>query len=787
MVDIIEDGLAHVCLLENSTARTGRVVAGRSLSMPQLPSADFERLTLPGHGALSGRSTSGNLPILPIQGPTISQREAHPSPRSLAVVPIGHPILDAFQPLPVGTSRLVTCGNGEELRTHLLQTALAALAGQQSANPIHVVFVSIGGSTGRHAATDATLKSSSKRVTHVSAPSSAPLGQRYMAPFTGLACAQELARQGRQAVLVIADLTAHADAARHVAGVSWGNMMAAPTNTGALFDAACLVKHGGGVTVLAGAVGTPSGGPGIPHTGGGSAEAGAAGRGQGMLANRSVNPSAITQQETKGQEWLDQTVSLALSSYHLYGNSAADAAVGHLPVPEEVLSWANGHKAQGAAMCIAASSTLGLLRELRATATQACTALEYGISPEADQDRKLAFYAKVQLLLNPSARLLHEVSTVHSSSHMSEARLGLIAADASEQALAFFESTQEAAQGKAEPIKNFSDPANTHTQPIRSSTPSGPTASAVPWLKVDRASWLSMIPGFSGAGQRKLHIQAAQPTRKSLHAAFSSNSGSSKGSKLDEFASRMTPEQLQALRAAQAKRKPRAKVHESAGSTRSTAVSKDDSPNPEDAAPSSAASQAPDLIGNAAAAPDDFDDLIAALERGGLGDEAGEQATPKQPPHEESAQPAHSAADRPAGRDEPEDASASSSSSPMQITSLNRTFFRLFLIASGALTTVPVARVLEFEQVAFDILRKMSTGAAASLTGCKLPPHISTHTNILDFSREEQLTSDVHLTGDFDVVFRRARVAPWNLADPLEKNANILNYVVFAIREDFLN
>ena len=810
VVEIIDDGLARVCLNEHSTTRTGRVAVSGTLSLPQLPAADFERMTVPGHGALASQSETHRLPILPIQGPSCTQREAQPSRRSLDMVAFGHPVLDAFQPLQVAASRAVTCANRTELNRHLLLGALATLAEAQSASPVHVVFVSVGGSTGQHNATMNTLSAASKRVTHVSAPSGAPLGQRYLAPFTGLAVAQELARQGRKSVLIISDLTAHADAARQVAGVSWADMMAAPTNTGALFDAACMVKHGGSVTVVAGAVGTPSGGPGIPHTGSGSSEAGAAGRGQGMLADRSVNPSSISAQDTKGQEWLDQVVSLASSSYHLYGNSAADASVGHLPVPDEVLTWANGHKAQGSAMCTAAGSTLQLLRELRATATQTCTALEYGIAPEADQDRKLAYYAKAQLLLNPTADLLEAMASERCGT--SEVRLGLVAAGASDQALAFFESTQEAARGKAEPIGNFPDPKQLKAAQQAGQESAKKSPSSVPWLKVDRESWLSKIPGF-GAGKRSLHTVPSAVFSRIHAASMSSKSGDTDGSSvLDKFASKMSPEQLQALKAAQAKkRKPRTtsstKPVAAKQSTQPDAVTPKRTVSGSTPSMSNAASEDQSgLMGNAEAATDDFDDLIAALERGGATHDTQESAMvssdetddePLQAPGtptavKEGGATAHAAMaeippfEQPALANKDEPAVPHIKNASLATISVDRTFLRLLLISSGVLSTIPTHQVLAFEQMVFDVVSNITVRTAAKLCKIDPPQDVNLGATLLAFSRHELLHSDAHLVGDMASVLLRSRVAPWQLEGADQSNANLINYVTFACRSIFL-
>jgi len=822
-VDIIEDGLTHVCLMEHASARTGRVTVGGPLSLPQLPAADFERLTIPGHGALASQPSVHQLPILPVQGPSYTQREAQPSARSLNIIAFGHPVLDAFQPLALATSRAVTCGNRRELAAHLLHGALAALSELQSACPVHVVFVSIGGSAGQHNSTSRSLSLAGKRFTHVSAPAAAPLGQRYLAPFTGMAIAQELGRQGRHALLVVADLTAHAEAARQVAGVSWADMMAAPTNTGPLMDAACMVKHGGSVTVVAGAVGTPSGGPGVAHSGGEASESGAAGRGQGMLADRSVNPSSISTQDTKGQEWLDQFVSLASSSYHLYGNSAVDAAAGHLPVPEEVLTWANGHKAQGDAMCKAARATLGLLRELRLAATQACTALEYGIAPEADQDRNLAYYAKMQMLLNPSARLLHAVEA--DASAISEVRLGLIAADASEQALSFFESTQEAAKGTARPIGNFPDPKLAGRMTHRGgSTNAAPTS--VPWLKVDRAAWMSMIPGF---GKRSVHSQATAVPGGMHKASLSSKAGGADGgSVLDKFASKMSAEQLQALRAAQAKRKPRgaaaSKPTVASTSTANNAApatpKKPASSPPKPAAP--AADEMEGLMGKAAASTDDFDDLIAALERGGSVPEAdveveeaalvtpsipqggeaeveveGRDGTATKPPLAVVEVPEGGPLQTTLGAEQGVEAPDATSTSkvglqdgertPSAAIPVDRTFLRLLLISSGVLSKVPTRHILQFEQMVFDVTSSMSVGAAAKLCAADVPAGVRPGMALLAFSRHENLSSDVHLATDMDSILQRGRVAPWKLCSKEQEHFHLINHVVFACRELFLN
>ena len=208
--------------------------------------------------------------------PAVVPGLAERAPGTAAARTLGHgvPAVQALQPQVAGTSRLITAATRAHLRVSLVQGVVGALVarsgpglGVLSGAQLHAVHVALSAEHAQALLAAYEAAGVRERVTVVSPEADAGAGQAWLAPWTGAAQALALSRAGRHTLLVVDDLTAYLVAARGVIGGQRTDPLAAPAHVGRLLDCAhCHAASSGSVSVLAGAVGTPAGGPGLPFT-----------------------------------------------------------------------------------------------------------------------------------------------------------------------------------------------------------------------------------------------------------------------------------------------------------------------------------------------------------------------------------------------------------------------------------------------------------------------------------------------------------------------------------------
>lgn len=136
----------------------------------------------------------------------------------LSVIPSGIKAIDAFYPLVRGQSTAVTGERGVGKGALALGIAahVARCNASGSSAPVRCVYVSVGRPVSGAAAVYRALGQSGALpdTVFVTAPDTAPVGQRFLAPFAGAAVAEAFRDAGEHALLIVDSLTAHAEAAR---------------------------------------------------------------------------------------------------------------------------------------------------------------------------------------------------------------------------------------------------------------------------------------------------------------------------------------------------------------------------------------------------------------------------------------------------------------------------------------------------------------------------------------------------------------------------------------------
>jgi hypothetical protein len=204
-------------------------------------------------------------------------------------------------------------------------------------------------------------------------------------------------------------------------------------------------------------------------------------------------------------------------------------------------------------------------------------------------------------------------------------------------------------------------------------------------------------------------------------------------------------------------------------------------------------------LGEAFASADDFDDLIAALERGGVQDSTvDDDSTPESLHQGVVPEVSHVAKDKDAqsqGQQSQLEASAASAHSGFEPaeqvtkmegaaqlcvhTSTERTFLRLFLISTGVLARIPAAQVIQFESRLYSKLRGLSLSKAASLTGRDAPEKGVSGHDFLRFARMEAAPLGNFGYGDAHTLLAKAEKDPWQLVQGQDVNS------AFSMLHDF--
>ena len=730
VTDIMENGHAKVYMVHRPGVADARANAAPALMAPKMEASDFRGAELDGTGVKKGSSWPScnregqGLPLLPVWAVPLAQRVASSDKATSKLVPSGFRMLDALLPAIAGTSTLVSAPTRAALTEHLIQLVqhITHFCGTEAKYPalVHkpiVILASVGATSGHLGSIRAACADAGAAL--VAASVEDPLGQRYLAPFSALAHAQSLVRDGHEVVLLLDDLTAHADAARQVAGVSWADMLAAPTYTGQLFDAAAVSQCGSGsLTIFAGAVGVPSGGPGVPHgtveyAGSSSqpsraASSSVAGRAQGIIAGGKGDPRHISAAQTKTQAWLDDAVSRAHRTYHVtgMGPQSATSPMPLLPVPEEITSWTTGHTGQGPALQSYAAALRSLLLEASTLGHAAGLALSYGIVPEADVDAQLEYLAKIRLLLNPSPLLLQEAR--QSTSRVAGVRLGLRSTGVGSEGLAAFDDAQ-AANLSAVSAPTQHSPARVQKQVQ--------DVSQAPSVSPSRASsWSTWLPSKS----QSLSWQAILPSMPGKR-EFCTEGGPGEPSGLE---SKMTPEQLAALRHVRARRKPGAAAAKPVGG--GGQASQRELPQNTTAGDKWSDDDIDALIGVLEAGGTDFQDgpscqtdgdVRGDEEREHSSDQAAVQASERRLPDTHTAPEVH--------------ARLGQKLSDVHTASPQRLLAVLFALVHGYVSQVPPARLLEFEQGLFRALSSSRMSEVCAILHTPAPPGTG---SVLDYA-----------------------------------------------------
>lgn len=314
-------------------------------------------------------------PWSPAVVPGLTER----APGTAAARTLGHgvPAVQALQPQVAGTSRLITAATRAHLRISLVQGVVGALVARSGPGlgvlpgaQLHAVHVALSAEHAQALLAAYAAVGVRERVTVVSPEADAGAGQAWLAPWTGAAQALALSRAGRHTLLVVDDLTAYLVAARGVIGGQRADPLAAPAHVGRLLDCAhCHAASGGSLSVIAGAVGTPAGGPGLPFTHEAFvADAGAADPGQAAY-----------------NAMLDTWVSLAGTSLHVRGTDGMPAWEALLaPRPAASMTHDGAYRAALLAACP------DLLEQQHFIAR----ADEIGMESEADRDLAKGLFAK---------------------------------------------------------------------------------------------------------------------------------------------------------------------------------------------------------------------------------------------------------------------------------------------------------------------------------------------------------------------------------------------------------
>lgn len=315
-----------------------------------------------------------------------------------AYLPSGHPGLDLLRPVPLGGSTVVVGSATAEPGEFAVDVALAACLQSSHARPV-LCLVGLSRRATSSAVARIRAQGCLDRCVVVAAPGDTPPAEQFLAPFAALQAAKQLCSEGASAVLVLDDVTAHAELA--------GRLHPGSDPV----DASCL--H-----ALAGAASTS------PADRGSRA-------GLTVLASCRL-PEAAPDDEA--------------------GRLAAlvDAATAHF---DRVLRLSSGLRAAGVAPPVAdlasggfaagASAGMGALGyrlsrlagETRGGAESAARGGAMGLTPEVEGDASRALYCRLRLLLTPDRGHWHEASQVSPRGGGAEATNRLAARMAREAAL----------------------------------------------------------------------------------------------------------------------------------------------------------------------------------------------------------------------------------------------------------------------------------------------------------------------------------------------------------------